>query len=127
MDHLGAETTTAGSRASVPGLTGQRRWRTFGCVRCFACDARIELASGESVGFRASCDACGADLHACRNCAHHDPAAYNQCRESNAERVLDSERGNRCDYFTPGSGRGGDAPTAKVSAKNALDALFKKS
>jgi len=95
-------------------------------MRCFACDAPIELASGETVGFRDGCDACGTDLHACRNCAHHDPAAYNQCREPNAERVLDSERGNRCDYFRPGSARGGDASTTQVSAKNELDALFKR-
>jgi hypothetical protein len=40
--------------------------------------------------------------------------------------VLDPERGNRCDYFTPGSARGGDAPAAQASARNALDALFKK-
>ena len=95
-------------------------------MRCFACDAPIELASGENVGFRDSCDACGADLHACRNCTHHDPAAYNQCREPNAERVLDCERGNRCDHFRPGSARGGDASSAKVSARNTLDSLFKK-
>jgi hypothetical protein len=107
-------------------LTGLTRWITFGSMHCFACDAGVELASGESVGFRDVCDACGADLHACRNCAHHDPKAYNQCRESNAERVLDPERGNRCDYFTPGSARGGDAPAAQASARNALDALFKK-
>lgn len=95
-------------------------------MQCFACDAPIELASGEGVGFRDSCDACGADLHACRNCTYHDPGAYNQCREPNAERVLDVERSNRCDYFSPGSARGGDAASARQGARNTLEALFKK-
>ncbi len=95
-------------------------------MRCFACDAAHELASGERVGFRDACSACGADLHVCRNCAHHDPSAYNECRESGAERVADRERANRCEWFAPGSGGGGDAAAARESASRSLDALFKK-
>lgn len=95
-------------------------------VRCSACGVGIELASGERVGFRDSCDACGADLHVCLNCTHHDPAAYNECRESSAERVSARDRANRCDYFTPregGPAPGSDEPS---EAHSALDALFKK-
>ena len=85
----------------------------------------MELASGERVGFRDACESCSADLHVCRNCRHHDPAAYNECREPNAERVSARERANRCDYFSPGAGKGGrgDAPDR---ARAALDDLFKK-
>jgi hypothetical protein len=94
------------------------------CVRCFACETAVELASGERVAFRDTCSTCGADLHVCRNCAHHDPAAYNECRESSAERVSDRERANRCDYFSPGEG----VPDEETSGqtRSALDALFKK-
>jgi hypothetical protein len=94
-------------------------------VECFACGAGVELASGQRVGFRDTCEACSADLHVCRNCRHHDPSAYNECRESSAERVSDRERANRCDYFAPagGAGRSGDAP---ATARAALDGLFKK-
>lgn len=92
-------------------------------MRCFACDREVALASGERVGFREDCS-CGADLHVCRNCAHHDPAAYNECREPNAERVGDRERANRCDYFRPRQGRG--AGQAAGPSRAALDALFKK-
>lgn len=106
-------------------MTAPPAWIRLGRMHCFACDAPVALASGERVGFRDSCDACGADLHACRNCAHHDPDAYNQCREPNAERVLDPERGNRCDYFTPGSARG-EGAAAKAGARQALEGLFKK-
>lgn len=87
----------------------------------------MELASGERVAFRDPCATCGADLHVCRNCAHHDPSAYNECRESSAERVSHRERANRCDYFVPAEGRAtaGGGPTEQARA--ALDSLFKKS
>ena len=70
-------------------------------MQCHSCRTEIPLAAGESVGFRDACDRCQADLHSCLNCAHHDPAAYNECRESSAERVLDQDRANRCEYFRP--------------------------
>jgi hypothetical protein len=59
------------------------------------------------------------------NCAHYDPEAYNECRESGAERVLDKERANRCDWFSAGADRGGDG-SAKTSALSELENLFKK-
>ena len=88
----------------------------------------MPLAAGERVGVRDECPHCQGDLHACVNCAHRDPAAYNGCREPSAERVLDPERANRCDYFRPsevpaGAGTGGGERDAAMAA---LDALFKK-
>lgn len=95
-------------------------------MRCFSCQLEIAVGAGERVGFRDECSACGADLHVCRNCAHHDPAAYNECREPNAERVADRERANRCDYFscsfTGSPAEAGDAAGALAD----LEALFKK-
>ena len=61
-------------------------------MRCAACNARIVIAAGERIGFRDTCDGCSEDLHCCLNCAHHDPSAYNECREANSERVADRER-----------------------------------
>ncbi|MEN8182109.1 MAG: hypothetical protein ABFS46_06195 [Myxococcota bacterium] len=106
-------------------MTIGQGWTTVADMRCFACAAVRELASGERVGFREACEACGADLHACRNCAHHEPSAYNECRESSAEWVSDRETGNRCDYFVPGSGVG-RAGDERDRAKDALDGLFKR-
>ena len=102
-------------------------------MRCHGCGAEVEIGSGESLGFRAECDACGRDLHVCLNCAHHDPNAYNECRESSAERVADRDRANRCDYFRLGSGAfrpesgasGASGDDERAKAKSALDALFK--
>ncbi len=95
-------------------------------MRCYACNASIALGPGERIGFRDSCDGCSTDLHVCRNCAHHDPSAYNECRESSAEWVADRDRGNRCEYFTPGTQQGGGLADERSSAKSQLDTLFKK-
>lgn len=95
-------------------------------MRCFRCDAAIELASGDRVGFRDDCGRCGADLHVCRNCELHDPGAYNECREPQAERVTDPERANRCEWFRPSARAGGSAAGPERTAREALDALFRK-
>jgi hypothetical protein len=94
-------------------------------VRCAACNSEVPLAAGERVGLRDECGRCGADLHSCRNCAFHDPAAYNECHEPNAERLLDRERANRCEYFRP-SDRAGGGEGARAKALSDLDRLFKK-
>lgn len=95
-------------------------------MHCFACDQEIPLVSGERIGFRDVCSRCGADLHVCRNCAHHDPAAYNECREPNADWTGDRERANRCDYFAPGARRGGTQHAERERVHGALDSLFGK-
>jgi len=93
-------------------------------MQCHSCQTEIPLAAGESIGFRDACDRCRADLHICLNCAHHDPTAYNACRESSAERILDPDRANRCEYFRPGEehSRENDAQSAAMSD---LEKLFK--
>jgi len=94
-------------------------------VRCLACNHEIQLAAGERVGFRDSCERCSADLHTCLQCAFHDPGAHNECRESNAERVADRERANRCDYFSP-TAVGKTAADGRDKALGDLESLFKK-
>jgi hypothetical protein len=94
-------------------------------MHCASCGFAIELGSGERIGFRDGCPRCGVDLHACRQCAHHDPAAYNECREAQAERVSDRARANRCDWFAPND-RPAEGATVGRDPRAALDALFKK-
>jgi hypothetical protein len=93
---------------------------------CFSCSAAIDLAAGERIGFRDTCEKCDSDLHVCVNCAHYDSNAYNQCRESNAEWVPDRERANRCDYFAYGDRPHGAAAGQEARTQTALDDLFKK-
>lgn len=93
---------------------------------CFSCNLQIEVPAGGRIGFRDECESCDSDLHVCKNCVFYDTSAYNECREPNAERLLDRDRANRCDYFSPGEEAGVDGSEAKRSAKSGLDELFKK-
>jgi hypothetical protein len=95
-------------------------------MQCFACGQAVELASGERVGFRDTCGRCAADLHVCRNCAHHDPGAHNECREPQAEQVADRERSNRCDWFAPSETARPVGPDPRAATRAALGGLFKK-
>jgi hypothetical protein len=96
-------------------------------MNCHACDAPIEMAAGERVGFRDTCDRCDADLHVCLCCVHHDPSAHNECREPGSERVSQRDRANRCDWFAPDEGAGGTGARAREGSLSDLEALFKKS
>ena len=80
----------------------------------------------ERVGRRDACLQCGADLHCCRNCRFYAPGHHNDCLENQAERQVDKNAGNFCDYFSfriggpaANKGVGGDA-------RARLDALFAK-
>lgn len=95
-------------------------------MHCAGCGNEIALASGERVGFRDECPRCRTDLHACRNCAHHDPHAYNECREPGTERVADRDRANRCEWFAPSAAAKPASGDAAGAARSSLDALFKK-
>ncbi|MGE0634029.1 MAG: hypothetical protein AB7O96_16565 [Pseudobdellovibrionaceae bacterium] len=90
---------------------------------CFSCGKELSFAG--IVGRRDECPHCRNDVHVCKNCAHYDPKAYNECKEPQADVVQEKDRANFCDYFSPGLGKG-----PQVSQKEALmaaaEALFKK-
>jgi predicted RNA-binding Zn-ribbon protein involved in translation (DUF1610 family) len=92
------------------------------CHRC-----KNELDVRDKVGRKEACPSCGSDLRVCLNCRFYDPGAYNQCHETQAERVVDKDRSNFCDYFVfndaaSGTGRGETTTDAKAKLEN----LFKK-
>lgn len=105
---------------------------------CRACGT--DLGGVERVGRRDTCSRCGVDLHSCRQCRFHDLRAYNECAEPQAERVLDKNRGNFCEYFTPADPSrsaisravGAATPAAAnaektaPSAREELDRLFRR-
>ncbi len=75
------------------------------------------------------CPHCGWDLRCCKQCKFYDYNAYNECQEVMAERVIEKERANFCEYFVLRGSvpAGADAGTSKKEeAKKALEALFKK-
>lgn len=102
--------------------------------KCAACGHTI--VPREYVGRRDTCPECGAELRSCRQCSFRDPAAYNECSEPQAERVLDKDRANFCEYYAFRSGVqkvGGDrshrpsaGTRAASDARADLEALFRK-
>ncbi|MBI5503382.1 MAG: hypothetical protein HY899_01165 [Deltaproteobacteria bacterium] len=104
-------------------------------VGCATCGA-VAVFDGV-VGRGARCQSCGADLRCCNNCRFYDASAYNECGEPVAERVVEKDRANFCDYFSPSGGAAGPrasrpagAGSASASAPHApadaLESLFRK-
>jgi hypothetical protein len=92
--------------------------------QCYACGS--EIAPPDPVGRKDVCPHCRVELRCCLNCTFYEPTAYNQCRESQADRVLEKKRANFCEYFRfrEGGSQKGVIPAA--SARDRLDSLFKK-
>lgn len=93
---------------------------------CFSCGAQLD--SVDKPGRAETCTVCGADVHCCCNCEFYDLGSYNDCRETQAERVLEKDRSNFCDYFVFKQGASGRPASVSAcgSKNNPLDDLFKK-
>jgi len=92
-------------------------------MKCFTC--KKEVALSDKPGFREECPHCFADIHICYNCQFYDDTAYNDCRETSADRVVDKEKANYCEYFVLRSTLI-ETNNTEDDAKKKLEALFKK-
>lgn len=81
---------------------------------CWHCRRRLGAAD---YGREASCPGCGKSTRVCRNCRHYAPGRPNDCVEPIAERVLEKDRANFCEFF-----EASDNPAAS-EAKAAAEAL----
>ncbi len=93
-------------------------------IICYSCKSEIDVS--ECVSRSDVCPDCDADLHCCRNCCFYDEGLYNECRETQAERVVDKERSNFCDFFTADDSGQGHGLFSETTKRNPLDDLFKK-
>jgi len=93
-------------------------------MNCFHCGRQVEVS--ERVGFRDTCPGCDRPLHVCLNCKFYDPTYNNQCRETQAERVVEKERANFCEYFGPRKTSDKPSSPTTYDARATLEALFKK-
>lgn len=92
---------------------------------CHSCKKELDVE--RKVGRRDECTFCGSDLHVCLNCRFYDPGSYNECREPQAERVVDKGRSNFCDYFEFRDSAPGERGKEKAKDPRAkLEDLFKK-
>jgi hypothetical protein len=92
--------------------------------RCFRCG---ESLAGLTPPFsrRDECPSCSVHLHVCRMCEYFDATVPRQCREDDAEEVLEKERVNFCEWFKP-SPEAFDPKRARIAAEaqSALAVLF---
>ena len=91
-------------------------------VVCFACSNELGLIPGTRLARSEECPHCSASLRSCKMCRFYDKSSYNQCKEPSAERVLDKEKANFCDYFAlmGEAQEGGGEADSLVDAANAL-------
>jgi hypothetical protein len=90
-------------------------------IKCYNCSQSLGLNPGENIGRQEECPQCYASLHCCKMCTFYDTSAYNDCKEPMANRVLEKEKANFCDFFklsAPSSG--GDDKNSLLDAANSL-------
>ncbi len=92
---------------------------------CYHCKKNIPVFGGViKITRTEECPYCSRALHCCKMCKFFDARVYNECKESNADRIVDKEKANFCDYFTLNNGKFDDS--SLDSLKSAADSLFKK-
>lgn len=93
----------------------------FKCYRCGASLAELSLP----ISRHDECPSCTVYLHVCKMCEFYDSTVPKQCREDDAEEVIEKEKLNFCEWFKPGEVVFDAARSKKeAEAKDALGALF---
>ena len=91
--------------------------------KCWNCGTGLAKSD---YGRENACLTCGKPTRACRNCRWFAPGRPNDCEEPVAERVLDKQRANFCDFFeptaAPAAGTANDSPDG---LRRAAEDLFK--
>ena len=91
-------------------------------MNCWQCGGVLpELVFGK-VSFRATCEACLADLHCCKNCRFYEPGRPNDCKIPGTDYVADRTKNNLCEDF---SILGKKTVDGSLDAKKKFDDLFK--
>jgi hypothetical protein len=91
---------------------------------CWKCGAKL-LDVILPMSRREECSQCHCDQHVCKMCVHYDSASRTSCLEERAEYIVDHERANFCDYFSPSNAVfNGGTSQKQQEAKARLTALF---
>jgi hypothetical protein len=132
MDSGGEETGRRRGPSGPPRTEGAPRGRgidldkavVFACKSCG--EKRRDL---EEIGPDATCRKCGADLHACAQCAHFDTSARFECAKPIPARIPDKKKRNSCAFYSPARSfdlTGSRASATPDDARAAFDQLFRK-
>ena len=96
----------------------------------FACKSCGEKRRDpEEIRFDSTCGKCGADLHACAQCAHFDTSARFECTQPIPERIPSKKARNTCPLYSPARSfnlTGTRAVGTPDDARAAFDRLFRK-
>jgi hypothetical protein len=121
----------AGGGPSDPDHRGAPRpGGTFGILRsrptsrCAECGSVLPITADSLT----HCPHCRSGLHACRQCAHFDPARRFECTQGIEERIADKKAVNGCPLFSlmVTVERDTSAGTTRpVNAHRSFDDLFK--
>ena len=68
-------------------------------ITCYKCKKTLSLNVEMTLSRRDGCEFCGTDLRCCMMCQHWDKNSYNECREPSADRQVEKDKSNFCDYF----------------------------
>ena len=93
-------------------------------VRCTQCGTVMV----DEIGLQSRCGRCGADLHACAQCASFDPGSRFECMETTlTARVSPKSDRNTCALYAPRTTveRETTTPRPPNDARKAFDDLFK--
>ena len=90
---------------------------------CYKCNTEIKLGAHDKITRSDECPNCYADLRCCKMCSFYDTSAYNDCREPSADRIVEKEKKNFCDYFVFGNKTNKAAEKTDLLSK--ANSLFK--
>ncbi|WP_372653297.1 hypothetical protein [Halobacteriovorax sp.] len=68
-------------------------------INCHSCSKTLDLEQNSKILRSEECPYCYASIHCCKMCGFYDQTAYNECRETNADRIVEKDKANFCDYF----------------------------
>ncbi len=92
---------------------------------CHKCQKELPYKDDTPIGRSDRCPYCNADLRVCLACKFFDKSSYNECKEPVAERVVEKEKANFCDYYKYGLSSNLKSLTKEEILAKA-NALFKK-
>lgn len=72
---------------------------TENSAHCYKCNSPFEYDALKKVSRGAECPKCKTSLKCCKMCTFFEASSYNECKEPVAERIVDKEKPNFCEYF----------------------------
>lgn len=94
-------------------------------IQCFKCQYLLDYMTEQKIQRSDECPKCYSPIRCCKMCKYYDPKSYNECSEPAADRVVEKEKVNFCDFFVLAS-NAKSSSTTKEDLWAQANALFKK-